>query len=82
MHVLSMDAAAGDFVAPELRAYVVGFMEYQPGWGTTMPPPIRRDPSTWRCIGEWKDVQELSLVPAVLGLDVLARGRYHPERAE
>ena len=40
--------AQGDFLPPWLRAFVVGWWEYHPGWGTTMPPPVQTDPSTWR----------------------------------
>ena len=49
----------GDFISPEYRAYVVSQWEYHPGWGTTMPPPIKSERSTWHGVPTWSEAQEL-----------------------
>eukprot|EP00966_Prymnesium_polylepis_P298510 6898312-Prymnesium_polylepis.1 len=38
---------------------VVWLWEYQPGWGTTAPPPTQSHRSTWRGCRTWKDAQDV-----------------------
>jgi hypothetical protein len=57
-HIMLMPRP-GDFIDPCYRAYAVWLWEYQPGWGTTAPPPTQSDRSTWRGLHTWTDAQDM-----------------------